>query len=217
MAETAAEALRDAIITGKLKPGDRLVEQKLAADLGIGQPTLREALKELEYQGFVRKVPKKGTHVTKLTKEDFRKISQVRLSLEVLAIEQAAANMTGSADRELEVLVDTMAGSALELDLAKFHKSDVAFHQIIWKLADNEYLELALNRLVFALFAFVLLLREGESRAESFRASAEQHRQILEGLRTRDARLAREKFIRSTLHFWNTYYQVGLTTNTYMG
>ena len=71
--EAVAEKLREAVLAGQLKPGERLVEQKLAASLGIGQPTLREALKELEFQGFVRKSPKKGTYVTELTPEDSAK------------------------------------------------------------------------------------------------------------------------------------------------
>src|SRR5713226_6818269 len=91
--EAVAQKLRDAILAGKLKPGERLVEQKLAASFGIGQPTLREALKELEFQGFVRKSPKKGTYVTKLTADDFRKIQEVRMALEVVAIEKAAPRM----------------------------------------------------------------------------------------------------------------------------
>src|SRR5712692_11480047 len=78
--QAAAEAIREAITVGRLKGGQRLVEQKLAASLGIGQPTLREALKELEFQGFVRKSPKKGTYVTELTPEDFRKIQEVRMA-----------------------------------------------------------------------------------------------------------------------------------------
>ena len=92
LAEAAAQSLREAIIAGKLKPGERLIEQKLASQLGIGQPTLREALKELEYQGFVRKLANKGrTFVTKLSTEDISKIHQVRMVLEVLAVDLAAA------------------------------------------------------------------------------------------------------------------------------
>jgi DNA-binding FadR family transcriptional regulator len=82
--QAAAEALRNAIIAGDIKPGERLLEHKLAARLGIGQPTLREAFKELEYQGFLRKGPQRGTYVTKLSKDDFRKILEVRLALEVV-------------------------------------------------------------------------------------------------------------------------------------
>jgi len=127
--EAVAQKLRDAILAGQLKPGERLVEQKLASRFGIGQPTLREALKELEFQGFVRKSPKKGTYVTLLTPEDFRKIQEVRMTLEVVAIEKAALNTTDRAMRELETLVVSMRSAAQKFDLATSHKSDVAFHE----------------------------------------------------------------------------------------
>src|SRR5262252_6122554 len=106
--EAVTQKLRDAILASKPKPGERLVEQKLAASFDIGQPTLREALKELELQGFVRKSPKKGTYVTKLTADDFRKIQEVRMALEVVAIKKAAANMTKRALAELAQLVVSM-------------------------------------------------------------------------------------------------------------
>src|SRR5439155_13485719 len=178
--EEAAQLLRDAIIAGQLKPGERLVEQKLAASLGIGQPTLREALKELEFQGFVRKSPKKGTYVTELTPEDFRQIQEVRMALEEVAIEKAARSMTDEAVRELEKLVSTMRTAAQKFNLATFHKSDLAFHRIVWDLTGNEYLGLALERVAFGLFAFVLLQRD-PSASNEFIASAEQHAQIVAG------------------------------------
>src|SRR5260370_18663332 len=72
--EAVAEKLREAVLAGQLKPGERLLEQKLAAGFGIGQPTLRQALKELKFQAFVCKSPHKRTYVTDLTTDDFRKI-----------------------------------------------------------------------------------------------------------------------------------------------
>jgi len=204
--EEAAQLLRDAIIAGQLKPGERLVEQKLAASLGIGQPTLREALKELEYQGFVRK---KGTYVTQLTKEDFRQILEVRMTLEVLAIEHAARNMSKEEAQELEEIVRGMESSAQKFDLSAFHKGDLAFHRKVWDLAGNPYLQLALERVAFGLFAFVLLHRDPDSNKE-FLASGKQHRQILAGLRSGDPGQARKAFVQSTLKFWKEYHQVGL-------
>ena len=207
--EAVAEQLRDAILTGKLKPGERLVEQKLASSLGIGQPTLREALKELEYQGFVRKAPKKGTYVTLLSEEDFRNILEVRMALEVLAVEKAARNTTEPAAREMEESVKAMEAAARTFDLASFHKSDITFHRNLWELTGNPYLGIALERVAFGLFAFVLLQRERDSINE-FLASVEQHKQILAGLRTRDPKRAREAFIQNTLQFWNEYHQVDI-------
>jgi len=207
--ETVARKLLDAILVGQLKPGDRPVEQKLAGSLGISQPTLREALKELEFQGFVRKSPNKGTYVTKVTLEDFRKIQEVRMALEVVAIETAAPHMTDTALAELARLVTTMRKAAQKFDLATFHKSDLAFHRVIWDLTGNQYLGLALERTAFGLFAFVLLQRE-PSAANEFIAAAEQHAQIVAGLRTRDPGRARQTFVEATTDFWSTYHGINL-------
>src|ERR1051326_340333 len=92
--ESVAEQMREAILGGQLKPGERLVEQKLATLFGIGQPTVREALKELEYQGFVRKLPNRATYVTDLSTSEMAKMFEVRMALETLAIEKATRNLT---------------------------------------------------------------------------------------------------------------------------
>lgn len=212
--EAAAEALRTAIITGRLKPGDSLIEKKLAASLGIGQPTLREAFKELEHQGFVRRVPHRGTYVTKLDKEDFRKILEVRMVLELLAIDKASRNMTPSAEQELAALVERMGEAAEQFDLASFHTSDMAFHRRIWSLTGNEYLEEALEGVAFRLFAFVILQRDPGARNE-FLAATEQHRGILAGLRSGDPGRARHEFLSHTAKYWSTYHGVAVSEDAF--
>lgn len=207
--QTVAQVLRDAIIAGRLKQGDRLIEQKLAASLGVGQPTLREALRELEYQGFVRKVPQRGTYVTKLSKDDFRKILEVRMALEVLAIDSAARNMTREDEKILTALVEEMAKAATNFDLSAFHKSDVDFHRKVWALARNEYLERALEGAAFRLFAFVLLQRTPSS-CQEFLDATRQHRAILAGLCSYDPAKARQAFVSNTLSFWTEHHQVSI-------
>jgi len=205
----AAEALRNAILVGDLKPGERLLERKLAARLRIGQPTLREALKELDYQGFVRKGPQRGTYVTQLSREDFRKIQEVRMALEVLAIEKAALHFTREAEEELCGQVRAMHAAAQAFDLGTFHKSDMAFHRLLWAMAGNEYLAKALELVAFRLFAFVLIQRPRAARNE-FLDATQQHREIVAGLATGDPVKARQAFVASTLKFWGEHHQVGL-------
>jgi DNA-binding GntR family transcriptional regulator len=203
-----ADKLREAILDGTLKPGDRLLEHKLAATFGIGQPTLREALRELEVQGFVRKHDtKQGTYVTELDADDFRNILEVRMTLEARAIERAAVNWNAEAAAVLGRLVSAMEESARTIDLATFHKSDIQFHRTIWDLARNKYLGIALERVAFGLFAFVLLQRPRDSRNE-FVAAAQQHRDILDALRSGDPNTARAGFIDSTVRFWSECHQV---------
>ena len=143
------------------------------------------------------------------TMEDFRKIQEVRMALEEVAIEKAARSMTDKAVRELEKLVSAMRSAAQKFDLAAFHKSDLAFHRIVWDLTGNGYLGLALERVAFGLFAFVLLQRD-PSASNEFIASAEQHAEIVAGLSTRDPRQAREAFVKSTNKFWNQYHRVNI-------
>lgn len=168
---------------------------------------MREAFKELEYQGFVRKGPKRGTYVTELSKEDFRDILEVRMGLELLVVDKAARNLTPEAEQELATLVEGMGKAAADFDLGAFHKIDMAFHRKLWTLAGNHYLAEALELVAFRLFAFVLIQRPRSPRNE-FLDATRQHEEILAGIRSRDPQKARAAFMSSTLRFWKENHQV---------
>jgi len=201
--ESVAEQMREAILSGRLRPGERLIEQKLATLFGIGQPTVREALKVLEYQGFVRKLPNRATYITELSPSDMEKMLEVRMALETLAVEKATRNLTPAALSELRRHLATMDKAARTINLSAFHQSDVAFHRVIWDLTENEHLGAALDRIAFALFAFVLLKLRGTK--ESYTASVTQHQQIVEGLATNDPAQASRIFRESTIGYWRQY------------
>jgi DNA-binding GntR family transcriptional regulator len=207
--EAAAQAIRDAIMAGQLKPGDRIVEQQWASLLGIGQPTLREALKELEFQGMVSKISNRGTYVTKLLAEDYRKLLEVRLPLEVLAIERAALQMDEASAAELTALVKKLVQSAEASDMPAFHDADVAFHRRIWDMAGNEYLRLCLETVCLRLFVFSTLGRGARLKQENH-AAAEQHKGILAGLLSGNAATARQAFLNHTANYWNSHYGLDL-------
>jgi DNA-binding GntR family transcriptional regulator len=211
--QAAAQAIRESIISGELKGGERIIEQKWAARLGIGQPTLREALHELEHQGLLRKLPQRGTYVSQLSPEDYRLIQEVRIPLEAIAMGKAAENFTPAADKELTALVTGMASSGIsEINVRTFHDCDVTFHRLIWELAGNKYLQEALEALSFRLFVFSIVGRWPDNpRAVGERlAAVQQHHAILEGLRTKDKTIAREAFIRQTVQYWNRQYGLGI-------
>ena len=90
LTDQISEVIKKQIFAGDLEPGDRVVEQKIARDLGVGQNAVREALIELSHLGFVRRVPNIGTFVTKLSRADAEKISQVRIALEGLVVDLVA-------------------------------------------------------------------------------------------------------------------------------
>lgn len=212
--QAAAQAIREAIISGELRGGDRMIEQKWAERLGIGQPTLREALHELEHQGLLRRTPQRGTYVAQLSPEDFRLIQEVRIPLEAIAVGKAAENFSPAADREFTSIVESMAGSGIsEIDVKSFHESDVSFHRKIWELAGNEYLRNTLETITFRLFVFSIVDRwPGNPKAMSERlAAVQEHLGILEGLRSGDKDTARKAFIKQTVQYWNAQYGLGIS------
>src|SRR5436190_21757099 len=86
--------LRDAIVSGAIQRGEQIVEGKIAQQLGVGQGLIREALIELEHQGFVQRIPFAGTQVTELTIQDAHQIYDIRIELEPLAFFLAGPNAT---------------------------------------------------------------------------------------------------------------------------
>ena len=133
-------AIKEAILAGSISPGDQIVESRIAQELGSGIPLVREALIELEHQGFVHKTPYKGTIVTQLGPKEIREIFQLRVELEALAVEWAKHRVTPVDIKDLEKLIHRMAQSAAELDLAQFYQIDLDFHRRLWSLSGNSYL-----------------------------------------------------------------------------
>src|SRR5579862_6847083 len=91
-----ADAIRHAIYSGKLRPGDPLLEMQLAKDFRVSQTSVREALIQLEQLGLVRRFPNKGTQVTELSAKEVRERLEIRVQLECLAALQAAPNIGNS-------------------------------------------------------------------------------------------------------------------------
>src|SRR5579859_7778047 len=93
LVDQVRDILKERIFRGNLRPGDRIVEQRVAKELGVGQNAVREALIELAHLGFVQRTPNKGTYVTRLTRADAERIAPVRAAMEGLAARLAAERM----------------------------------------------------------------------------------------------------------------------------
>jgi DNA-binding GntR family transcriptional regulator len=103
-------------------------------------------------------------------------------------------------------------------EVKNFHDCDVAFHRKIWALADNDYLRDTLEAISFRLFVFSVVGRWPEnSKAFGERlAAVQQHLAILDGLRSRNRQVARQVFIKQTVQYWNTQYELGLSEEELM-
>ena len=152
--QQVAKALREMIIAEKLKPGERIVESKIARTLGIGQPTIREALKTLEMEGLVVRQLNKGCTVTKLTREEFEKIFRARIEFEVLAVELAMECWNEEKTTKMTEIMSRFRIAADAGDVPGYSQCDRDFHHGIWRATENPHLERALVQTVTPLFAF---------------------------------------------------------------
>jgi len=193
------DAIKQAILSGSIKPGDQIVESRIAQQLGSGIPLVREALIELEHRGFVQKTPYKGTTVTKLGPKEVRENFQLRAELEALAVEWAKDNVTPPDIRELRKLIGGLEESAAKMDLDKFYEIDLEFHRKLWDLSGNSYLADVLERMVVPLFAFFVMKTRGGK--ESYLASAAMHGRIVEALAVSSASELRD-LMRNSLQGW---------------
>lgn len=153
--------IRGAIVSGRMKPGDAIVETRVARQLGVGQPLIREALLDLEHQGFVQRVPYRGTSVTRLGPDEIDQIQCLRVELESLAIEWARTRASAHDLADLRACALGIRQAACDKDLARFNDYDLALHRKIWQLSGNRFLQDALERAMVPMLTFFYLRSGG--------------------------------------------------------
>lgn len=143
--ELVFESLRDAIIQGRLRPGERLMEIQLAEEMGVSRTPVREAIRKLELERFVVMVPRKGAYVAGISVKDIVDIFEVRAALEGLAAGLAAERITEEEMDQLERTIHMINLSAEQdpksQDIKAIVEADTAFHTLIYKFSRNQRLE----------------------------------------------------------------------------
>lgn len=163
----AYEALRESILRGRLKSGELYNEMKLAAELGISRTPVREALLELSAKGLIAFIPRKGVKVSSFTKEDVNQVWEVRMALELFAIDKLKAK---AANLDLEPLKECIAiqkAAIEELDYSTYLNADRGFHSQLCELFGNRRLQTALEEIrdLIDLMALDALNLEGRMEA----------------------------------------------------
>ena len=181
---SAVNAIRGAIFSGRFAPGDPLRELHLASELNVSQPTVREALLEIEKQGLVVRTPNIGTTVTNLGSDEIREQIELRLLLEKVAAVKASERMTPDDFRELERRLMALTTAVSTNAYHESAQADLAFHRQIWECSGNRALARALEQVAVPLFAFVSLMRSAGSQ-DLIRVMS-SHAAIVEALRQRD-------------------------------
>jgi DNA-binding GntR family transcriptional regulator len=127
-----ADSIRQAIGVGRYAPGDRLIEKHLAEEFETSRAPVREALRELEYEGLVELVPYRGAIVVGVSEEEVHSVLiPIRLTLERYAFTQALAHLGPDELAELDAIVAVMDSAAAAGDLGLVVEADVRFHELV--------------------------------------------------------------------------------------
>ena len=138
--EVVFNTLREAIISGELKPGERLMEVKLAEKMGVSRTPVREAIRKLELEGLVSMLPRKGAHVAELSAKDIMDVLEVRATLDGMATSLAAERITDEEIKDLSHIQVQFEGYTYKENLQGSIKKDVEFHELIYRASRNERL-----------------------------------------------------------------------------
>ena len=191
LSDEIASTIRNLILAGELRPGDRIVESRIARQLGIGQPTVREALVALEHQGLVSRKANCGCLVTTFTRKEITDVLRIRSEMETLAVELAIENASDKAVRELLGLAREMVRIAKTGNAQLFHARDRVFHETLWACSGNTYLPKVLSQVMLPLLAFLFIRTVRDAKLIDLVRSAKAHVEIAEGILSRDKVRAR--------------------------
>lgn len=175
--------LREAILKGELKPGERLMELQLAAKLGVSRTPIREAIRMLEQEGLAVTVPRKGAEVAKMTEKDMEDVLQIRDALDELAASIACEQITAEELEDLQHTMHEFEKYTKTGDVRRTAEADVRFHDIIYKATRNPKLENMLNNLREQMYRYRVEYLKDE---KNYPVLIREHKEILEGLAVKD-------------------------------
>ncbi|WP_408010351.1 GntR family transcriptional regulator [Pseudalkalibacillus sp. A8] len=184
------ESLREAIIAGELKPGERLKERELAEKMGISTTPVKEALRILTHEGLVITLPRKGTIVSELVDTSIEEVLMLKASLEGLAANLAAKKISEKDLDRLRKQIKVMEQLAKQKDREELKKENTVFHTMIRDAAQNPVIQNTLKTVISFDKAF---------RARALKLNIEiregfaEHKQIFEAIEARDSELAEKR------------------------
>jgi DNA-binding GntR family transcriptional regulator len=176
--------LREAILRGDLKPGERLMELQLAAKLGVSRTPIREAIRMLEQEGLAVTVPRKGAEVAKMTLKDMEDVLEIREALDELAVTLAIRKISPEQLERLREVKKEFEEKTKSGDVKQIAESDVKFHDVIYEAADNPKLVGIISNFREQAYRYrVEYLKD----ANSYPVLIREHEAIVEAIETKDS------------------------------
>ena len=164
--EIVYEELRNLILTGKIKPGTRMMEIELAEDMGVSRTPIREAIRKLEKEGLVVIEPRKGAYASEVSVKDMEDILEVRANLEGLAAYLAAERMTDTEKKQLNEIKEKFKEAVVEGNMADMISCDTKFHRMIVDSSGNNHLIHMVEQLQELVLRFRYIYYKDFKRAE---------------------------------------------------
>jgi DNA-binding GntR family transcriptional regulator len=195
--EKILEYIRDAIISGALKAGSRVSEPELAERYGISRTPIREAFRQLESEGYLTVIPRRGAIVSEFTQKDVEDFYAIKSILEGYAARMACEKLTGKELDRLEANNKRLNELAEQNDIKTFFKVHNDFHDMFIKAADNEKLRELITSVVtrFQRLRFMSLSLPGRMKI-----AVQEHQKIIEAFRRKDSDTA-EMLVRKNAEY----------------
>lgn len=169
-------SIRNAIIKGELKPGERLLEIQLAEKLGVSRTPVREAIRKLENEGLVTMLPRRGATVSGITIKHLQDVLEIRTALGELAVKLACMRITPEALEELKTIEAELEAKKDSDDVFELSNIDEKLHEKIYLATNNPRLIQMLGNLKEQLYRYRLEYMKAKDKRE---ALLEEHRDII--------------------------------------
>ncbi|MCM1118487.1 MAG: GntR family transcriptional regulator [bacterium] len=179
--------LRQAILTGELKPGERLMEIHLADKLGVSRTPIREAIRKLELEGLVTMIPRKGAEVAQITEKSMNDVLEVRRAMDALCAELACERITDEETQLLGQACEAFEAAVRTRDVKRIAQADVELHDIIVQATGNQRLVQLINNLSEQMYRYRF---EYIKDASQHQRLIEEHRVIYESILKKDRETA---------------------------
>lgn len=179
--------LRQAILTGELEPGERLMEIHLADRLGVSRTPIREAIRKLELEGLVTMIPRRGAQVAQITEKSMSDVLEVRRALDALCAELACDRITADELDALREACDRFEAAVRTGDVKAIAREDVALHDIIVQATGNQRLIALVNNLSEQMYRYRFEYIKDSGQHENL---VQEHRMIYEGIVRKDKEAA---------------------------
>jgi len=181
------EHLREAIVSGRLKPGERLMEVQLAEEMGVSRTPVREAIRKLELEGLVVMITRRGAYVSNLSIRDVTETFEIRAALESLAAGLAAERITPEGLEQLERILVRIGECMDDSNVDRLVELDEEFHSILFAASRNQRLTQIVSNLREQINRF---RKTSLSTPGRFRAVFEEHKRIAEAISQGNSSLA---------------------------